>query len=252
MMKNSITGLAGLILLVLFTGCTKPVNILLVAGGHSFDTTEFFDLFNSLEGIEMDSVYYPRAMDLMRSGNTDSYDVLVFYDFQPDLPAADSLVFQNLTKEGKPMLFLHHAICSFQRWDGYMDLLGGKYVMAGPGVDSSLFSDYKHDIDMNIEVVDSRHPVTLGMQDFSIHDEGYSNLTLTGDITPLLRTDHPDSSPLVGWTRKSDRSTIVYLMLGHDKQAYENQAFGQLMQQSISWLAGQSSWLKSRGTNSER
>lgn len=238
-MKVSISGLVGVILLVSFMGCKKPVNVLVVAGGHSFDTTEFFDLFNSLEGIEMDSVYYPEAMEILRSGNTENYDVLVFYDYMPDLPLADSVVFQKLSREGKPLLFLHHALCSFQQWEGYKELLGGKYVMPGPGIDSVATSDYRHDINMEIEVVDKGHPVTKGMQDFSIHDEGYSNISLVQGITPLLQTEHPDSSPLVGWTLNRDQSTIVYLMLGHDKLAYENPSFKGLLEQSINWLADQ-------------
>ncbi|MDX2430577.1 MAG: ThuA domain-containing protein [Bacteroides sp.] len=231
--------LAGLALLVLLSGCQKPVKVLLVAGGHSFDTLEFFELFHSLEGIDMDSAYYPDAMEMMRSGLADAYDVLVFYDYMPNLPEADSSVFQKLTAEGKSLLFLHHALCSFQQWEGYKELLGGKYVMAAPGLDSNLVSDYKHDIDMEVEVLDNQHPVTQGLEDFTIHDEGYSNISLTQDITPLLRTNHPDCSPLVGWTKESGRSSIVYLMLGHDRQAYENPAFKQLLEQSIRWLADQ-------------
>ena len=134
-------------------------------------------------------------MEMMRSGKTDAYDVLVFYDYMVELPAADSSVFQNLTRQGKSLLFMHHAICSFQQWEGYMEMLGGKYIMAGPGMDSGDVSDYKHDIDMEIGVVDRGHPVTKGMEDFTIHDEGYSNIRLTKDITPLLSTDHPASSP---------------------------------------------------------
>ena len=220
-------------------GCNKPVNILVVLGGHSFDTTEFFDLFQSLEGIEMDSVYYPDALEIMQNGKCDAYDVLVFYDYMPDLPESDSRVFLNLSSQGKPMLFLHHALCSFQAWEGYMEMLGGKYVMAGPGVDPGDVSDYKHDIDMEIEVVDTGHPITMGMEDFSIHDEGYSNISLAPGIEALLRTGHPDSSPVVGWTWKTDRSSVVYLMLGHDRYAYENPSFKQLVGQSITWLADQ-------------
>ena len=238
-MKSFFLRLTGLILLVTFIGCNKTVDVLVVLGGHSFDTTEFFDLFNSLDGIEMDSVYYPEAMEVMQSGFTDSYDVLVLYDYMPDLPEADSSVFQMLTSQGKPLLFLHHALCSFQQWDGYMEMLGGKYVMTGPGVDPGSLSDYRHDIDMEIEVVDKGHPVTEGMEDFSIHDEGYSNISLSPGITPLLKTDHPDASPLVGWSTTSNRSTILYLMLGHDRKAYENPSFKQLLEQGIAWLADQ-------------
>ena len=175
-MKFSFFSLPGVILLASFMGCTKPVKVLVVLGGHDFDTTEFFELFHSLEGIALDSVYYPDAMEVMQSGFTDSYDVLVFYDYMPELPEADSSVFQMLTSQGKPLLFLHHALCSFQEWDGYMSMLGGKYVIPAPGIDPGAASDYRHDIEMEIEVVDRRHPVTLDMEDFSIHDEGYSNI----------------------------------------------------------------------------
>ena len=238
-MKASFFSLPGVILLATFMGCTKPVNVLVVLGGHDFDTTEFFDLFNSLEGVDMDSVYYPDAMEVMQSGFTDSYDVLVFYDYMPDLSEADSSVFQILTSQGKPLLFLHHALCSFQQWDGYMTMLGGKYVMPGPGINPEAVSDYRHDIEMEVEVVDKGHPVTLGMEDFSIHDEGYSNISLSPDIMPLLKTDHPDASPMVGWTTISNRSTVLYLMLGHDKLAYENSSFKRLLEQGIVWLADQ-------------
>ena len=238
-MKSFFLRLTELVLLVTFIGCNKTVDVLVVMGGHDFDTTEFFDLFQSLEGVDMDSVYYPDAMEVMQSGFTDSYDVLVFYDYMPDLPETDSSVFQMLTSQGKPLLFLHHALCSFQQWEGYMQMLGGKYVMAGAGVDPINVSDYKHDIDMEIEVVDKGHPVTLAMEDFSIHDEGYSNISLSPDIMPLLKTDHPDASPMVGWTTISNRSTVLYLMLGHDKLAYENPSFKRLLEQGIFWLADQ-------------
>jgi type 1 glutamine amidotransferase len=221
------------------TGCQKSVSVLVVVGGHDYDTMEFFDAFRSLEHVEIDSVCHPEAIELLQSSNTEAYDVLVYYDFMPGLPKKDSAVFNNLTLQGKPMLFLHHALGTCQDWNGYMEMLGGRYNMPGYITDSTLLSDYRHDIDMEIEVVDPDHPVTLGLKNFSIHDEGYSNITTLQGITPLLRTDHPDCAPLVGWTHQQDQSTIVYLMLGHDKHAYENPAFIQLLNQSIHWLAEQ-------------
>jgi len=136
-------------------------------------------------------------------------------------------------------LFLHHALCTSQKWDGYMKMVGGRYVMAGYGADSILVSDYRHDIDMEISIVDSHHPVTLGMEAFTIHDEGYSNITVLDGVTPLLTTGHPDSYPVMGWAHSNEQSDIVYLMLGHDRHAYMNPAFKQLLNQSIHWLSKQ-------------
>ena len=219
-------------------GCSNKVSVLIIAGGHDFDTIEFFEAFHSLDGIEFASVYYPEALNILQSAEGYSYDVLVFYDFMVDLSPADSAVFTNLTHQGKPMLFLHHALCTFQRWEGYMEMVGGKYVIPEYETDTSLHSDYRHDIRMTVRIVDPVHPVTRGMEDFVIDDEGYSNITVLPGVTPLLRTDHPDASPLIGWAHRSGQSDIVYLMLGHDRHAYQNPSFTRLLDQSIRWLAG--------------
>ncbi|MCK5137425.1 MAG: ThuA domain-containing protein [Bacteroidales bacterium] len=235
-MKKTIFKVVLLITTVSLISCTQTPKVLLIVGGHSYDTTEFFHMFHSMEGIEFDSVSHPGAMKLLQSEEVDSYDLLLFYDFIPDLPERDSGIFLRLTGQGIPMLFLHHAICTFQEWDGYMEMVGGRYVMPRFSSDTSLFSDYRHDIDLHIEVVNSGHPVTKGVVDFNIHDEGYSNITVVDGVTPLLKTEHPDCSPLVGWVHSHNQSTIVYLMLGHDKIAYRNSSFKQLLNNSIRWL----------------
>lgn len=211
--------------------------VLLVTGGHAYDTTEFHDLFQSMAGFHVDSLSRPHALGLLASEYGRSYDVLVFYDFVPELPEKDSAIYTNLTFHGMPMLFLHHALCSYQQWEGYKDMLGGRYVMEGYGSDAGDLSTYSHDLDMDVRVVNREHPVTLGMQDFSIHDEGYDRLEMAEGITPLLETDHPECSSPLAWVNQYDNSTIVYLMLGHDHQAYQNVSFKQLLINSLNWLS---------------
>jgi len=237
-MRQLFKWLPGIFLIMMFTGCNKPVSVLLVTGGHAFDTVEFLEVFDEIEGIVYDQAWHPEALELLRTSAIDHYDVLVFYDFMVDLPESDSSVYKALTAAGKPMLFMHHALCNLQRWDGYLEMVGGRYVMADYEPDSTLHSGYRHDIDLDVNVVDREHPVTLAMEGFTIHDEGYSNIRILPGVTPLLTTDHPDCAPLVGWTHTRDRSNVVYLMLGHDRYAYEHQAFRQLVRQSIFWLAG--------------
>ncbi len=236
MKKSGTTLLFIFFLTFLYSGCSKSEKVLLVTGGHAYDTLEFFEVFNQMAGIDFEYISHPRATSLLTSDQVDQFDLLVFYDFLPDIPARDSNIFLHLTQKGKPMLFLHHSICSFQGWDGYKKMVGGRYVMPGFQVDTTLLSGYKHDIDMVIEVVDTNHPITRGMNDFRIHDEGYTNITVLNEVTPLLRTEHPDCDPLVGWVNTFHNSTVVYLMLGHDKHAYQNPFFQQLVSNSIFWL----------------
>jgi len=220
----------------LFAGCGKPVSILLITGGHAYDTTEFYDTFRDLDGIEFDSVSYPGALDVLASDKIDAYDLLLFYDFLPGMELEDTAIFTRLTSQGKPMFFLHHALATFQEWDGYKTMVGGRYMMPRFGWDSTLLSDFKHDIDLEIEVLDPDHPVTRGVDNFVIRDEGYSNIQINEGIHPLLGTNHPDASPLVAWVNNHDQSTIIYMMLGHDKHAYGNESFHLLLSNSIQWL----------------
>ena len=103
--------------------------------------------------------------------------------------------------------------------------------------DSSLHSDYAHDIDLKIEVLDRSHPVTRGVGEFTIHDEGYSNIQIMQEVLPLLGTRHQHCAPLVAWENQWENSTCLYLMFGHDKQAYVNEHFKLLLQNSIQYLS---------------
>ncbi|MFH0758733.1 MAG: ThuA domain-containing protein [Bacteroidota bacterium] len=211
--------------------------ILVITGGHSYDTTEFCAMFRSMKGITFDTISHPRAGGQLSSEHIYTYDVLVFYDYQPDQALKDSTLYLNLTHHGMPLLFLHHSICSCQRWEGFKAMLGGKYIMEGYGHDSSSLSDYRHDLDLHIRIADDHHPVTDGLTDFDIQDEGYSNINMAEGITPLLLTCSPGSSSPVAWANTFDQSTIICLMLGHDKHAYENQAFQTFLSNSITWLS---------------
>ena len=221
----------------LTTACKKRVSVLVITGGHAFDTTDFFAAFSTLEGVHFDSVSKPEAMNLLASDRVLDYDVLAFYDFVPDMKPADSTVFLTLASRGQSILFLHHSLCNFQSWDGYMQMIGGRYCSPEFFADSLLWSNYKHDIELKVQIADSHHPVTRGIEAFTIRDEGYSNIAYMPGITPLLKTEHPDCSSIVGWVNSYDRSNIVYLMLGHDKQAYSNEAFKILLTNSIHWLS---------------
>ena len=135
------------------------------------------------------------------------------------------------------MIFMHHALCTFQQWDGYQQMVGGKYVMPAYHPDSSLHSGYAHDLDLKIKVLDHSHPITRGIGEFLIHDEGYYNIQINKEAQPLLGTTHQFCAPQVAWINQCQQSTCLYLMFGHDKQAYSNEHLKLLLQNSIQWLS---------------
>jgi len=224
---------------VLLTACKQTPKVLVVVGGHDYDTIQFYEMFRALEVIEFDSVSHPRALDMLASKQVLNFDVVLFYDFLPQMSLQDSTVYLELTRKGVPLLFMHHSLGTFQQWKGFEQLVGGKYVMPGFGNDSSELSDFAHDIDLEVQVLDANHPICSGINDFHIHDEGYSNIQINQEVHPLFATSHPQCAPLMGWTKEFQNSTIVYLMFGHDRLAYENESLQRLLTNTIHWLSEQ-------------
>jgi type 1 glutamine amidotransferase len=58
-------------------------------------------------------------------------------------------------------------------------------------------------------------------------------------VTPLITTTHPKSGKPLGWTRTQGKSRVVFLQLGHGKEAFNDGNYRKLLAQSIRWTAKQ-------------
>ena len=219
------------------TGDARKLRTLVVTGGHSYDTAEFELMFKQYEDLELEFVIKPRAWKLLAGG--ENFDVMVFYDMWEEISEAEKEIFLAETEKGTGLVFLHHSLVSHNNWPGYTQIIGGKYYHPKYTQDSSLFSDFKHDIVLDVKVMDSAHPVTSGMAGFSIHDEGYMNTFRIGGLKLLLETDHPFSDRYIGWAHQYRNSRVVYLMGGHDRLAYENDSFRTLIENAVRWTSGE-------------
>lgn len=205
--------------------------ILIITGGHDFERKEFFEMFETMPGINYSEIMHPEANKVYDSSLMDQTDVLVFYDMYQEIDANQKKAFLQLLEEGKGMVFLHHSLANYQDWPEFEQIRGGRYILADEGG-----STYMHDVDMSVRVISRDHPVTRGINDFVIHDEAYGNFTVMPNVQPLLGCSHPESGDLIGWAQEYGKSRIVYLQLGHDHHAYENPNFRQLLRQSIAWV----------------
>ncbi len=210
--------------------------ILLITGGHDFEEVAFYAMFKSFDEISFDTISQPAANALLTNETAmKKYDCLVYYDMVQDMTDEQKEAWIQLLKKGKGMVFLHHSLVSYQAWPEFRKIIGGKYLLEPEGSNSK--STYRHDVDFTIHVVDKAHPVCAGVADFEIHDEVYGSYLVNTSVTPLLKTDHPESTPLVGWCQQYEKSRIVYLQLGHDHFAYENENYRRLVVNAIRWVA---------------
>lgn len=215
----------------------QPIKIMLVTGGHSFDTIQFSQLFDSLEGINYEHVAQPEANEALAGEKWKAFDVLVFYDMWQKISEKEKHAYLEMTRHGMPMLFLHHSLVSYQNWPEFEKIIGGKYIERSPDIPDKEQSTYKHDVWVDVEVVNPEYPVTKGFRDFRLFDEVYGNYRVSPNVKPLLKTSHPESTETIGWENKYKASTIVYLQPGHDYRAYESDEYRKLILQAIHYLA---------------
>ena len=223
-----------LLIVCSFTASAKKLNILVITGGHSFDEKPFFEMFNSFENISYISLLQPEANAQLGTIDPKIFDAIVFYDMPKTIAEQDKANYYKLLKLGEGMVFLHHSQCSYQNWSEYKTIVGGKYHEERNSPQSST---YQHDVTFTVKITNPHHPVTRGLKDFEILDEVYGNTEVLPSVTPLLTTDHPKSSKTIGWTHQIEKSRIVYIQPGHDKNSYFNPNYQKLVRQAIEYVA---------------
>lgn len=227
-----------IVLLALSFGTAKSqsLKVMLVTGGHAFDTLQFFQMFDSFEGVEYEHFAQPQANREIAKGTAENFDVLVFYDMWNKISEREKMAYMKLTKQGMPMLFLHHSIASYQKWKHFENIIGGKYFEQRKSVPEDLWSSYEHNVWLYC-FVDNHSPITSGINDFRFFDEAYDNVRVSDNVTTLLSTKHPKSMDYVAWKHVYNNSNIIYIQPGHDKRTYENEAYRKLLYQAIKYLA---------------
>lgn len=238
MVRTVLLSLFGLLFcLIPLSTQAEPVKVLLVTGGHEFDQKEFFELFSATPDIVYRHVAQPGANQMFASGEAIKYDVAVFYDMWKSISEKEKQGYQEFLRSGKGMVFLHHSIASYQNWPGFLEFIGGMYVLQPLKRNGKMLtaSDYKHEVHVPVKVVDKDHPITKGVDDFEIFDETYKNVYVNPDSHILLTTDEPTSTPQLAWTIERPQGRVAYIQLGHDKFAYENPNYRRLVSNAIAW-----------------
>lgn len=232
------------LLFILILACSSgqdTIQILVVTGGHDFESQDFKNLFASMSNVITQYRTQPEANHSFSQSDFEDFDVLVFYDMIKTLEEEEKAAYIRLLKQGQNMLFLHHSLCSYQEWPDFEQILGGKYLLKDEVLEGQTTpaSTYKHDVDMAVKIVDSSHPVTKGLTQFDLFDEVYGGYRVQPGVKVLLKTDHPESTEEIAWTHRYKNSQVIYIQPGHGPQAYQNENYRQLIQQAIQYLANE-------------
>lgn len=208
------------------------VRVLLVTGGHDHDAS-FYEVLDGMRDIRVNVDPHPVAY---RNDLRKAYDVIVMYDMVQDLPEAQRKNLQEFAESGKPIVALHHSIANYQSWEWWWrELVGGKYLLKDEmGMKAST---YLHDVDLVATPV-GEHPVVKGLPPMKIYDETYKGMWRAPGVQVLLTTDHPTSDTALAWISPYSKAKVVYIQLGHGREAHENPWYRQLVRNAVLWSVG--------------
>lgn len=254
----------------------RRLEVLLITGGHAFDREPFLAAWQSDPGFHLTHLEHPAATDAIVNGRVGDFNAVVFYDMpgvdprgpaKPDrLPGGVQEGFEELTRRGTGLVFLHHALASWPAWEGFAELVGGRYHFWPGNLRGVEWPDsgYLHDTTHRISVAAPGHPVTAGTEDvFTLRDELYLCAVLEDSVTALITSDfefrtenfystlramgghmfdregwsHPPGSNVVGWVREQGASRIVYLQPGDGVSAYGNPNIRALWFNGVRWAS---------------
>lgn len=86
----------------------------------------------------------------------------------------------------------------------------------------------------DVNIVDSHHPVSAGLADFTVWDEPY--VVDHDDVQVLARMDHPENGDMpVAWVKPHGEGRVFYCSLGHGTPAFANDGVRSLLVRGLRW-----------------
>jgi type 1 glutamine amidotransferase len=128
---------------------------------------------------------------------------------------------------GGRLLALHGAPICFDDWPAWGEVVGARWVWdrsAHPPLGA-----------MEVTVA-AGHPLTEGVDGFSIVDEAYGFMDLQPDVVPLLVSSHGGVDHPVLWVRAVGTGVVVTCTLGHGPESFDHPVHRDLLRRSIALL----------------
>jgi len=131
----------------------------------------------------------------------------------------------DFVHQGGGFLALHNAQGIYPPGGLYYKLFGGDY------------GGHPKPYVYTVRIEDKNHPITAGVEDFSIFDEQHTVKYYLGREQLLLRSIAPDNlQSEAGWWREMGKGRFVYLAPGHTPEALGHPMMQRLIRNSLNWL----------------
>ena len=190
------------------------------------------------EDFDLDFVSSPK--DILTDAFLRRYDVIVNARgnshsaansgapwFEPGVTAVMPEDFRRYVEEGHGFLALHAGNTS-RRPHAMADFIGNDFI--------------KHPPQCAVTVRPVKeHPVTAGVEPFTVRDEHYMIDVFAPDAEVILTStsDTEAGTQTAGYVRAMGRGRFCCLTPGHNLAVYENEQYHRLLKQALRWCAGE-------------
>lgn len=219
---------------LLFAFCVnaEPLRVMLVSGDYSADEAHrVSQIFDSLSEIEYAHFLQPEASQKLAGEESKQFDVLVFCNLWDEFTESEKQIFLNLTKEGKPFLFLNKNMVAGQNCPQLEKLLTGKDAGHSTGISGEESPAENYDVWVNVNVVSPRN--------FKVQNNDNGNFRVLSSSKLMLTANQQGKMPVVALENRCNNSKVVYIQPGDNEGALESEKFKTLMVQAISYLGEQ-------------
>jgi len=150
-------------------------------------------------------------------------------EFAHRLTDPDAAVLDRYVRDGGGLLALHTAVICFDGHPVWRTLCGATWAW-GTSAHPPLGP-----VTVAVTPAGREHPVTVGVDDFTVEDEVYGFLDEGDGLDPLVTGDHGGREHPLVWTRSVGRGRVVTDLLGHGPASLEHPAHRRLLTQAVAW-----------------
>ncbi|AKV86561.1 hypothetical protein AKG07_09945 [Microbacterium sp. CGR1] len=165
----------------------------------------------------------------------DDVDLLVFDVGNPTRHGLESSTFGaaragfvDYVRSGRPVWSHHVSATSFPHMPEWEEVVGGRWV-AGTSMHPEIGEAF-------VEVPPSDHPITRGLQDFTVWDERYTSLRVSPNVQALAFHEHAGEMHPLLWAHEYGATRVVYDALGHDETSFDSPVRSEILRRSLAWL----------------
>lgn len=131
----------------------------------------------------------------------------------------------EFVERGGSFLNLHNSMGLYPDDGPYLKLVGGRYTGHGP------LERFR------VAVVDHNHPITRGVENFSVADEQHTPVYDAAKVHVLLRSRSDDGkvTAAAGWVYEPGRGRLCHLANGHTRESLLHPMYQRLLRNAINW-----------------